>query len=742
MIKNFLILFLLGFSQIFAQFQIENWKAYTSMSEIISTSYDNHKNIWAATSGGVFKYSTENDELTEYRNINSLLSIRSTAIHYDPYSDQVFVGSAEGFIDVFNYNDWEHITDIYSSNLFSNKRINDIESEFNIAYIGGGFGLTLLNTDENIFISNAQKFGNFDQSTVNKIIVGKDSIWLATNYGLAVAAKDEYLNNPSIWKTYGVEEGLTNSNISDLVLLNDTLYISDGTALYTLVHGKLNKIQDGIFFGIEKYNDDVLYAGYSALRGIKSNDLFDFSGYLIDGFKITGDNKILIHTGNNGLLCVFDNDTTKIEVNAPISNRIEDIDIQSSGNIWIATGNDRRGKGISMFDGIKWTQFTRQREDMPANAYHRIVVNQNDRIFASGWGPGFIEIQEKDTGYAVLSYDTSNTKMIGIGNDPGFLALGDIEEDKFGNIWTVSYGDLGDTGPLLAEYDTQNEKVNVFYNQYNFAMRNFFSLGIDQNNTKWIGGYKTVGSGLTYFNNNNTVDDLTDDIYGLVTRNSEPELLSNDIHAIETDLNGLVWIGTPVGLSVLLNPEAVIFDTQLIFRQINLVASSYVNDIFIDKLNNKWIATNEGVWVLNSDGSEVLTQITKNNSPLPDNEVLSVMVNPNDGRVYLGTTYGLFSAITLSAEPLNNYDISAYPQPYDPEKDESLIIDGLSENSIIKIVTPDGDYVNELRAAGRKAIWDGRNSNGNLVGSGVYLVIAQSVSNNKSGVAKIAVVRK
>jgi hypothetical protein len=134
--------------------------------------------------------------------------------------------------------------------------------------------------------------------------------------------------------------------------------------------------------------------------------------------------------------------------------------------------------------------------------------------------------------------------------------------------------------------------------------------------------------------------------------------------------------------------------------------------------------------------------INAENSPLPTNSVLSVFVNPYDGTAYFGTLNGLFSVQTIAAKPLGSYDISAYPQPFNPQNDVYMVIDGLSENSIIKIVTVSGDYINEIRTSGRKAIWDGRNENGELVSSGVYLLLAQSVSNDKSGIAKIAVVNK
>lgn len=739
--KKILILILLSSINIIAQFKLDDWEAHTSMLDVQSVCIDSSHTIWVATIGGVFSYDLSG-KYNQFRNINEMFSINITEIEYDKQANQIITGSSDGIIEFYDYDDWVTISDIYTSAESASKRINDIKIVDDLIYVGGDFGLAVLNRDEKIFEYNVTRFGEFAQSSINEIVITSDTIWLATNQGIAFAEKNDFLSNPAVWKNISIDSGFQHLNITEIVYVDNHLYALEESGIYVIDDLNALSVKEGLFFGIEKYNNELVYAGYSRIKGLDNSDKF-LSDNIIKNFEIEKENEFLIYTLSSGLQIVEDDNQKVIAPLCPISNRIEDMEITSNGEIWFGTGDDRSGKGIMMYDGKTWTNFSKfNREDQISNAYHRILVTSDDRVYASGWGPGYLQIHKTDTGYAFENYTTENTDLIGISKVPDFLAMGGIEEDLYGNVWVVSLAGAGQSGPFMGcNLKETNETVPIT-NVYSPTNRNFFSLGIDNNNTKWVGGAEEIGYGLLYYNDNGTIKDQSDDIAGLISASDIPELSSNYHYAIEADNSGLVWIGMPTGLSVLLNPEAVIFDTEFVFREVDLVGSVLVNDIYIDKLNNKWIATNEGVVVLNSDGSEVLGRINNDNSPIPTEEILSVLVNPNNGRAYFGTDNGVYSAISLSAEPLVSYDINCYPQPFNTNTDSELIIDGLASDSYIKIVTTSGDYINELRTKGRKAIWDGRDENGNLVKPGVYLIIAESISGNKSGTAKVAVIRK
>jgi len=169
-----------------------------------------------------------------------------------------------------------------------------------------------------------------------------------------------------------------------------------------------------------------------------------------------------------------------------------------------------------------------------------------------------------------------------------------------------------------------------------------------------------------------------------------------------------------------------------------------VNCITVDPLNNKWVGTKTtGIWVLTSDGSSVIAQINTNNSKLLDDNIRSIALNPKDGTVYVGTEKGLSSFKTYLVEPLPEYseNLKLYPSPYKPEKG-NLSIDGLIESSNIKIITPYGKLIKDFTSpGGRVAYWNGKDSNGEYVASGIYFVIAYSSDGSKNSIGKVTVIR-
>jgi hypothetical protein len=159
-------------------------------------------------------------------------------------------------------------------------------------------------------------------------------------------------------------------------------------------------------------------------------------------------------------------------------------------------------------------------------------------------------------------------------------------------------------------------------------------------------------------------------------------------------------------------------------------------------LNNKWIATNNGVFVVSSDGSEILANYTTDNSLLPSNEVLYITSNPKTGDFYFGTTKGLAIATTMIVQPSPSYEIKVSPQPFVVPKDNQLLIDGLAMDSEIKILTINGELVRTLNTQSKKTFWDGRDYTGKYVQSGIYLLVAKSLTTKESAVHKIAVINK
>jgi hypothetical protein len=141
----------------------------------------------------------------------------------------------------------------------------------------------------------------------------------------------------------------------------------------------------------------------------------------------------------------------------------------------------------------------------------------------------------------------------------------------------------------------------------------------------------------------------------------------------------------------------------------------------------------------------LLAAYDSKNSPILSDRIISVAIDENAGIVYVGTDKGLTSFVTPFTKPKEAFDeLFIFPNPYVVADGSNLLtIDGLVRDAEIKILTIDGKLVTEFSSpGGRTAFWDGRDENGNLINSGIYLVVAIDSGGNNTITGKVAVFRK
>jgi hypothetical protein len=266
---------------------------------------------------------------------------------------------------------------------------------------------------------------------------------------------------------------------------------------------------------------------------------------------------------------------------------------------------------------------------------------------------------------------------------------------------------------------------------------------IDDYGQKW--GIRT-GNGLFVYNDNNTIEDISDDQFVKITEaEGNGNLPDNDVYTLVNDLDGNIWVGTKTGVCVFYSPSSVFsgynFDSQQIIIQEGdfgqyLLESEVVYTIAVDGGNRKWIGTlGAGLYLLSEDGTEEIYHFTTENSPLLSNTILDIELNEKTGEVFITTDKGLisFRNDATFGESVQN-KITIFPNPVKENYGGYISIDGLVENANIKITDVSGNLVFDTYANGGMAVWNGKNKNGQKVGTGVYLVL----SSDKYGKEKIA----
>ena len=171
-----------------------------------------------------------------------------------------------------------------------------------------------------------------------------------------------------------------------------------------------------------------------------------------------------------------------------------------------------------------------------------------------------------------------------------------------------------------------------------------------------------------------------------------------------------------------------------------------VHSITVDGNGNKWFATlGAGVVQTSSDGTHVMRQLTTDNSYLPSDKAFMAQYNPASNSMMFGTMNGLAEYFVPGASSGDNFDqVKIYPNPVRPDFVGNITIEGLLDNSLVKIVDSEGNLVKELGSPMDGVVrWNGTNLTGAYANSGVYFVLMsrQGEGANEASVGKIVIVK-
>lgn len=227
------------------------------------------------------------------------------------------------------------------------------------------------------------------------------------------------------------------------------------------------------------------------------------------------------------------------------------------------------------------------------------------------------------------------------------------------------------------------------------------------------------------------------------------------INCIKQDANHDLWIGTDVGLFVLQNKH--LQDKNVIFTQIKvprndgtsyadyLLSGTNVSDIDIDAAGRKWIATSgQGVYLIDADNITERHHFTADETPLPSDEVESIVVDHAQARVYMGTSAGLCSyqtSVYMPSEENRSDKAYAFPNPVKPDYQGIVTVVGLTDGADIKITDVSGRLITQGKSTGGSFTWDLKNAQGKRVSSGVYHVLSATRDGHRGIITRIAVVR-
>lgn len=392
---------------------------------------------------------------------------------------------------------------------------------------------------------------------------------------------------------------------------------------------------------------------------------------------------------------------------------------------------------INTYDGTTWADATAY---VAAGAGYEFVFNPTDphMYVRSSWNKGIFKVVDD---VRISNYTKNNAPLSTYKPHPAF--------DKYGNLWVVCpYGaaanpcsflpkdKVAKATPAKADWVTPNGLLSLTTGSF---QRSHFVIS-KKNNVKIFSDcdYPTgsvVGHVICWDNDN--VDPAVDNyhlvsIAHFVDQNNGQVSWVNLTH-FEEDREGLIWMGHDAGLFVL-DPDVVFDEVPRVTRPYAskfsegkgfLLEGYTVYDIGVDIENNKWIASNNGLYYVSPDGSEVFNHFTVENSDIPSDLVYSVECDTVNNRVYIFTDNG-FAEYVLhgDAAALNFDNVYAFPNPVEPDFTGMIKITGLMEDSYVTVTDRTGAVVAQFGPVMGSAFWDGSDSTGERVPTGVYNIYA------------------
>jgi len=683
-----------------------------------------------------------------FSKVNGLSDVGIKLIRYDLATDYMIIVYNNSNIDLMQGNNFYNMPDIKNLNITGSKKINTVFFKNNKMYLSTDFGIVVLDPIKKEIKETYVLQLNAQILNISGLSAAGGYFYAATSAGIFKA--DE--SNPIL-------QNFANWNLIDPHACN--FIFNHKGKLYATTSDSLFKIENNQLAGLYQsespilntrsgLNDFYLCESDNNVRAIK---IFSESGILIDSAEAINPRDVVETSSNeiwesdfwDGLVKLSNRKNKEpIRPNGIFSNATYSLAIQNNDlyaiaggeNGWIYTYN---GDGFSKFSNGNWTTYNRtagtSSMDTILDVMDIVVDPRNNYIYAATFQSGLLELHPDNT-----SVVYKNTPYIQAQIGDNSYRLAGLVMDNENNLWMSNYG-----APDQLVVKKADGSWQKFAFPYSVSEKTASQIVIDNANQKWMVAPRGVG--IFVLNDNNSIDNKNDDkIKFLRTGAGYGNLPSNEVNCITKDLNGKLWVGTGDGIAIFNCAENIMdqsgCDAELKIVKYDLNAGllfqrENVRTIAIDGANNKWIGTNNGVWLISDDAEKIMQRFNVDNSPLPSNEINKIAVHPITGDVYFATNAGLVSYRGNATEGRNdNDDMLVFPNPVPSQYSGNIAISGLVANADVRITDAAGQLVYRTKAQGGQATWNGLNYTGKRPRTGVFYVFVTNTDGSESKAGK------
>ena len=728
----------------------------------IQNIYDTGDKIYYLNSNKLFQY----DKATQVTNSLSRLNVLSDAtvsqIYYDYDKKLLFVAYANSNIDIIDENgavtnvpNLKDVTPTAHLATFSDGQLSTYNATAikgitfggGYAYVTYGYGFMTIDETTKRVAKNYDLGRNITVNTVAP--VGDKLVILSNNYCYYGAPGDDHptTNYDKVSGSFSGNKLYAINDTSAFLMRSSTLYRYDfpvdrnprltklldvgaPTCVQTTPTGFIINYEGKDFYYTADATGTTTVKASSVAGFASSNPQGDGTVWILDanGLHVSGSTE---YYKINSL-------TTDIPYWLKYNAALNKLYAATSAPNMISTQDMKATNVVNTYDGTTWSNATPYSTE---GAAYEFVFNPLDptHYVRASWKKGIHRVKN-DT--HIGTYTSSNSLVGTYKAHPAF--------DNYGNLWVVSsFPYPASTAPAAVLTADKVAKSSVTKSDWfkpnglsnlntGSMMRSRFIIS-KKNNVKFYcdGDYPSTYAGRILCFDNDNVDPKVDtyhlrSIQHFVDQNNK-QVDWIYLQHMEEDKEGLIWVGHTSGLFMFdpdqafeLHPKAIRpYVTDFSEGKGYLCEGYSVYDIGVDRDNNKWIATNNGLYYASADASEVFNHFTTENSDIPSDLVYTVECDTVNNRVYIITDNGFAEYIVNGDAAALNFDGAyAFPNPVEPDFTGLIKIAGLMDNSYLTITNKNGTIVAQLGPVMGSTLWDGYGEDGERLPTGVYNVYA------------------
>lgn len=546
------------------------WKAYLSYYEPKEIEQANDGIIYVLASGGLFSYSTQDQEVRTYDKTTLLSDCQISHIAWCKSAKKLVIAYDDYNIDLLSQNDDVVNMPAYmNTSMTADKTINSVDIHGNDAYISTNFGIVRLNV-ANASFSDTYQLG----FRVDYCYIDNQYIYAASSTkGLYRAELASNLLNPGQWTRVGNFTARTKTMDADLLAIvnkvkpegpkyNNFGFLKMHKGILYSCDGGFDLINDRLYPGAIQVLNNTTWTIYqddiTKSTGINYQDVMSLDIDPRDENHVMAGAKSGVYEFRNGKFIKLWNDA-----NSPIESfnkqsrdyeMMLSVMFDSDGNLWALNSQAPTQSIIEYTKDGQWV--SHKHDELMKLKY----------LFPEPQSLGFMQglmtdsrglvwfVNNHWTVPSFYAYQTGTNTLNSYqgpfvnedGTSLNITSCQCITEDKDNNMWIgtpagpfmIESNQLGEANPILTQVKVpRNDGTN--YADYLLSGVNIKSIVVDKDNRKWFG---TNGNGLYLI----AADNITT-LAHFTKANSK--LLSDNILSLAlNEATGELFIGTDQGL--------------------------------------------------------------------------------------------------------------------------------------------------------------------------------------------------